>query len=220
MWEGVVELVRAAIIAVAQVCGGSLGGAVLIVSVGIRLMLLPLTLRIARQSRTQHELLARLRPSIDALRTRYAKDPARLWQETQALYRKHNVRFFTPSGMIALLVQAPVFGALFSATRQGLGEKIRFLWIAELARPDALLAGAVAALTAIVVAAATASGSDKTMITGAGPIIAAVLGFGTLAFLWSVSSAVALSVGGGAIASGLQSLILSRDRREARTIDR
>jgi YidC/Oxa1 family membrane protein insertase len=213
MWESLVELVRIGIVSVAQVCGGSLGSAVILVSVGVRLALLPLTLRIARQARTQQERLAKLRPAVELLQKRYAKDPAKLWQETQVLYRTHDIRFFTPSGMVSLLVQMPLFGALFSATRSGLGAKIRFLWIAELARPDAVLTWTVAGLTAIVMALGAASGGDKAM-NSAAPIIAAVLGGVTLVFLWSASSAVALSVGGGALASGLQSWILSRDRRD------
>jgi YidC/Oxa1 family membrane protein insertase len=212
MWESVVEFARVAIVSVAQVCGGSVGSAVLLVSVGVRLALLPLTLRIARQARLQQERLAKLRPAIEALQKRYAKDPAKLLQETQVLYRKHGVRLFTPSGMIGLLVQAPLFGALFSATRSGIGAKVRFLWIAELARPDAALAWVVAGLTAIVMAVSTATGGDKAMTT-MGPIVAAVLGMVTLAFLWSASSAVALSVGGGAVVSGVQSWILARERR-------
>jgi YidC/Oxa1 family membrane protein insertase len=215
MWEGLVGLLRVAIVAIAQVCGGSLGSAVVLVSVGARVALLPLTLRIARHARAQQERLAKLRPAVESLQKRYAKDPARLWHETQVLYRKNGIRLFTPSGMLGFAVQAPLFGALLSATRRGLGEKVRFLWVAELARPDAVLSLAVAALTAVVMAMSVASGSDKTMPAAAGPLIALVLGVVTLMFLWTASSAVALSVGGGAIASGVQSWILSRDRREA-----
>lgn len=217
MWESVVELVRVAIVSVAQVCGGSLGSAVVLVSVGIRLALLPLTLRIARQARTQQERVAKLRPTIEALQKRYAGDPARLWRETQALYRKHDVRLLTPSGMVTMLVQAPLLGALFSATRRGLGEKIRFLWIAELGRPDAVLAWVVATLTAIVMAGAVASGGDKNALNAAAPIMAVVFGLATLALLWSASSAVALSVGGGSVVSGVQNWILARERRTVET---
>ena len=213
MWESLVDLVRVAILSVAQVCGGSVGTAVVLVSAGVRLALLPLTLRIARQARVQQERMARLRPSLEALQKRHAKDPAKLWQETQALYRKHDVRLFTPSGMIGLLVQAPLFGALFSATRAGLGAKVRFLWVAELARPDAALAWGVAALTAIVMAGSVTSGGDKNALGAAAPIMALVMGIGTLVFLLSASSAVALSAGAGAVVSGVQSLILARERR-------
>ena len=220
MWEGLVELVRVGIVATAQICGGSIGSAVVLVSIGVRVALFPLTLRIARHARVQQQLVATLKPTLEALQKRYAKDPAKMLAETQALYRKHNIRFITPSGILGLVVQAPLLGALFSATRRGLGAKVRFLWIAELTRPDAVLGLGVSALTAIVMAAAAASGADKSAAGGVGAIMAAAFGIVTLVFLWSASSAVALSVGGGALASGLQTWILARDRPGVETTPR
>jgi hypothetical protein len=45
-------------------------------------------------------------------------------------------------------------------------------------------------------------------------LVLALLGVGgTLFFLWSASSAVALSLGAGSLVSGLQSWILGRDRK-------
>jgi YidC/Oxa1 family membrane protein insertase len=215
MWDSIVEFVRVTILSVAQMCGGSVGGAVLLVSAGVRLALLPLTLRIARQARAQQGRLATLKPEIEALRKRHAKDPARLWQEVQALYKRHDIRLLQPSAMVSVLVQTPLLGAVFSATRRGLGEKVRFLWVAELARPDALLGLAVSALTALVTAAAMQVGGDKNAMTTAAPAIAAVIGLATLAFLWTASSAVALSVGAGSAVTALQNWILSRDAKAA-----
>ncbi len=211
MWAGFVELIRVAIFATAHVCGGSLGVGIVCVSVALRLALLPLTLRLARQARAQQGKVAALKPQLDTLQRRHATDPARLVRETQALYAANGVRIMTTGGFVGLLVQMPLLGGLFAAVRGGLGARVPFLWVGNLARPDALLLAVVTLLGGAVLAIprppAAAGGPSVPMLLllGAG---------GTLLFLWSASSAVALSVGAGTLVSWLQNWLLSRDRRD------
>ncbi len=214
MWDTTVELLRGVIVTLAQTGVGSLGHAIVLVSFTLRLALLPLTLRLARQARVQQQRLAALRPALDALRSRHAQDPARLMRETQALYRAHDIRLLSPGGLLSLLIQAPIFSALFAATRQGLGERVRYLWIADLARPDAALGIGVAALTTLIAAATSLTGStevSRTVVT----VMSTMIGLMTLAFLWSTSSAVALSVGAGSMTTLIQQAILTRETRRA-----
>jgi hypothetical protein len=63
MWDSFVEILRATIFSVAHLCGGSLGGGIMLVSAGVRLALLPLTLRLARRAREQQALIATSRRS-------------------------------------------------------------------------------------------------------------------------------------------------------------
>ena len=104
MWAGFVELLRAGIFAAAHVCGGSLGGGIFLVSAGMRLALLPLTLRLARSARAQQAKLAALQPEIEALQRRFANDPGRLIRETRALHAKHGIRLLTPSGLLGMAI--------------------------------------------------------------------------------------------------------------------
>jgi YidC/Oxa1 family membrane protein insertase len=207
MWAAFVELLRAAIFSAAHVCGGSLGGGILLVSALVRLALLPLTLRLARRAREQQVKLAALQPEVEALQRRYANDALALFRETQALHAKHGIRLVTPSSFVGMAVQFPVLGGLFAAVRNGLGAKVRFLWIADLARPDGALLLAIAAVTAWGVSSAPGTPGQTTSQTPL--IVFSVLG--TVAFLWAASSAVALSVGAGSLVSVLQSWLLSRD---------
>jgi YidC/Oxa1 family membrane protein insertase len=211
MWGSFVELLRAAIFGAAHVCGGSLGSGILLVSAAVRLALLPLTLRLARRAREQQARLAPLKPQLDALQRRYANDPVRLMTEVRALHEQHGIQVVSPSGFIGFAVQMPVLGALFSAVRTGLGAKVRFLWVADLARPDRTLVLAVAALTAWGVSRAPAAPAQPGGQTAF--LLAAVIG--TVAFLWSASSAVALSAGAGSLVSLLQNWLLSRDAAKA-----
>ena len=179
----------------------------------MRLALLPLTLRLARQARAQQARIATIKPQIDAIQRRHAAEPARLMRETQALYAANDIRVVTAEGLVGLLVQMPLLGGLFAAVRSGLGAGVPFLWIANVARPDALLLGVVTLLSGAVVAmprpqaAAGAPNALAMFVIGAG---------GALFFLWSASSAVALSVGAGTLVSGLQGWLVARDGARGR----
>jgi YidC/Oxa1 family membrane protein insertase len=209
MWAAFVELLRAGIFGAAHVCGGSLGGGILVVSALLRLALLPLTLRLARRAREQQARVAALRPEMEALQRLHANEPRRLMQEVRALHAKHDIKLVTPSSFVGLAIQFPVLSGLFSAVRTGLGAKVRFLWVADLARPDGVLMLGVAALTAWGISSAPTTPGQP---TGQTPLL--VIGvLGTIAFLWSASSAVALSVGAGSLVSVLQNWLLSRDER-------
>ena len=76
---------------------------------------------------------------VERLNKRYEKEPLRLFEETQQLYRKNGIRFMTPGSFASAAIQIPLLGALFSAVRTGLGARVRFLWIADLSRVDGLL---------------------------------------------------------------------------------
>ena len=212
MWASFVELLRAAIFSAAHVCGGSLGSGIFLVAAGVRLALLPLTLRLARQAREQQARLAALRPEIEALQRRFADDPRRLMRETHALHAKHGIKLLTPSGFVGFAVQFPVLGGLLSAVRSGLGSKVRFLWVADLARPDAALVLGVAALTAWGISTAPVATGQP----AAPNVIMVASVIATVAFLWSASSALALSFGAGSLVSVLQNWLLSREATAVR----
>jgi YidC/Oxa1 family membrane protein insertase len=207
MWAAFVELLRAAIFSAAHVCGGSLGGGIVLVSTVVRLALLPLTLKLARRGREQQAKLAALKPELDALQRRYASDPRRLMQETRALHERNGIKLFTPSTFVGFAIQSPLLGGLFAAVRNGLGSKVPFLWIADLARPDMTLLLGVGALTAWGASGAAAPSSPASQ-QNAMMVVAVGL---TMFFLWSASSAVALSWATGAGVNVLQNWILNRE---------
>jgi|SRR5690349_10172017 len=216
MWAGFVELLRAAIFAAAHVCGGSLGAGIFLVSAGARLALLPLTLRLARRAREQQARLDKLQPEMEDLQRRYANDPGRLMRETRALHAKHGISLLTPSGLVGMAIQLPVLGGHFAAVRTGLGARIRFLWVGDLARPDGALLLVATALTAWSMSTAPSTPGQTTNQT---PVLVIAM-IATAAFLWTASSAVALSAGAGSLVSVLQNWLLSRDRGpESRTTD-
>lgn len=212
MWTSFVELIRMSIFGAAQVCGGSLGAGIVAVSVVARLALLPLTLHLARQARAQQVKVLALEPRLKTLRARHKNDPIRLLQETQALHAANGIRIMSPAGLAGLLVQLPLLSGLFAAVRGGLGARVRFLWVANLGEPNGVLVAVVTILGGAMMATARPPGTAG----GAATLVPLLVGAAaTLFFVWSASSAVALSFGAGSLVSGLQSWLLARDGSRA-----
>ncbi len=152
MWTDFVDLIYVALFTASTALGGSMGWAIAVVSLAARLLLFPLTLRLAYRGLETQRALRRLAPQLEALRARHKKDPRRLLEETSALYERHGVRIADGGALAGMAVQAPIFLGLFGAIQRGVANGGRFLWVKDLAAPDALLAG----LCAIVAAWAAA----------------------------------------------------------------
>jgi YidC/Oxa1 family membrane protein insertase len=94
---------------------GSFGLSIVVLTVIVRVVTLPLTLRQLRSSRTMQEL----QPRLKELQKKYAKDKERLNQETMKLYKELGVN---PLGCaFPMLIQFPIWIALYQAIIQGLG---------------------------------------------------------------------------------------------------
>jgi len=109
------------------------GGAVVLLSILIYLLLFPLS---TKQMRSMKEMQA-LQPHIEELRRKYKDNPQRMNKETMELYREHKVNPF--GGCLPLLLQLPIFFALYQAIMRSIALKgAHFLWIKDLSEPDRL----------------------------------------------------------------------------------
>jgi YidC/Oxa1 family membrane protein insertase len=160
-WTLVVDLLRGLLFSVAHLFGGSLGSSILVVSVLIRIALLPLTIKAARAALEQQKRMKKLAPALEKLRKRYRDNPQQLALETRAVYEKHGVELM-PRGMVSsMAMQLPVNAALYQAVVKGVGRGASFLWIGDLARPDVLVASAAALLAGGMAAATVGSPSNR-----------------------------------------------------------
>jgi YidC/Oxa1 family membrane protein insertase len=87
------------------------GIAIILFTLGIRLLLLPLGIK---QVRSMQAMQA-LQPKMKQLQQKYKGDRARMNEELMALYREHGVNPL--SGCLPLLAQLPVLFALFAVLR-------------------------------------------------------------------------------------------------------
>jgi YidC/Oxa1 family membrane protein insertase len=148
-WAQFVDLIYSLLVVVSMALGGSMGWAIAVVSLAVRVALLPLTLRVAYRGLEMRAVLKRLEPELKRIRARYKKDQARLFEETTRLYQKHGVKLADGRSLFSMILQLPIFVGLFGAIQRGLGEGGSFLWIRNIAAPDLPLAATCAVLTAL-----------------------------------------------------------------------
>ena len=143
------NLLAATLAYLVQIFGGSLGYAIVALSLGIRVALLPLTIKLARRSLRSQALARALQPEIDDLKRRFQKNPRRLFDEMAKLYRKHHYSPFDLPTLIGGFVQLPIFWMLYSTIKRALVANKAFLWIRNLASPDLALTLVILSLTAL-----------------------------------------------------------------------
>jgi YidC/Oxa1 family membrane protein insertase len=200
---------RALIFAAAQLFGGSLGGGILAVSLTARFAFMPLTLRLARRAQARQKVLDRLNPEIAQLKKRFAQRPDKFAEAVHAVYQREGIQPVDPQAVLGGLARLPVLGGIYGALRsiRRLGA---FGWIADLAKPNLPLALLVTAGSATSAYIASHGGTTRTVALSA--IVGSAIG---LAFLWHMSSAVALSWGASVAGDIVQSVVLRRERRRA-----
>jgi len=96
--------------------GAAAVAAIIALTVAVRAVLMPLSFRAMRGQAVQ----ARLAPQLQALRTRYARQPERLQREMTALYQREGTSMF--AGVTPLLLQWPLLSVvyvLFRSARVG-----------------------------------------------------------------------------------------------------
>src|SRR6266498_2006064 len=141
------HLFAAALAHLVQLFGGSLGCAIIVLSLGLRIALLPLTIKLARRAGRNQELLRSLQPEIEELKKRFAKQPERLWEEMRKLYRAHDYSPLDFPALAGTFAQLPIFAMVYGTITRAITGSQSFLWIRNLAAPDSLLALVVLGLT-------------------------------------------------------------------------
>jgi YidC/Oxa1 family membrane protein insertase len=198
IWAGFIELLQAGLFFLTHVSGGSLAFGIIALSLTVRLALFPLTYRLACRARARSLRLAKAEPELKRLRKRYEKDPARLFQETMAVHRRHGVSMADGRSMLGGLVQLPVVMGMYTVVRRALDAAAggRFLWISNIARPDPILAVFVSLLTLTAVMLGpqiTQQGGRWIMVLPAVATLFVMLKFSAgLGLYWGASSAVAV----------------------------
>ncbi len=109
------------------------GVAIIMLTVLVRLCMFPLS----RKQALGAAKMQAIKPEIDALKKKYGDDREKMGRAQMELFRKHNYNPF--SGCLVLFIQMPVFFGLYTALRSSVNLRMaHFLWIDNLAAPDAL----------------------------------------------------------------------------------
>ncbi|MFA6092872.1 MAG: YidC/Oxa1 family insertase periplasmic-domain containing protein [Elusimicrobiota bacterium] len=111
---------------------GNYGWAILLMTVLLQTLLFPLTYKQMKSA----AVMKKLQPELARIQQKFAKDPQRLNQEMMELYRRHGANPL--GGCLPLLLQMPVFVALFNALRNSweLHGAPWIFWVKDLSAHD------------------------------------------------------------------------------------
>jgi YidC/Oxa1 family membrane protein insertase len=131
---GMLKLVCQALLNALNTLHGFLGnyaGAILALTVIIKLLLWPLQNKANRSARQ----MAALGPKIQELRDKYKDDPTKMNQEVMKMYKEYGIN--PVGGCLPMVIQIPIFFGLFTMLRQAVElRNAHFLWIRDLSQPD------------------------------------------------------------------------------------
>jgi YidC/Oxa1 family membrane protein insertase len=109
------------------------GVSIIIITILIKVLFWP----IQAKSIKSMKAMQKFQPLMNKLREKYKDDAQRLNSEMMKLYKEHKINPF--AGCLPMVVQIPVFFALFSMLRSAIELRgASFLWIRDLSSPDTL----------------------------------------------------------------------------------
>ena len=132
--EAVVFLLEKIAEAVGQLgIPGKFGIAIIIITILMRIIVFPLTLKQEKSMKKMREL----QPEMDKIKEKYKDNPQEYQKRTAEIYKENNVNPF--GGCLPLLIQLPVFIALYYAfSGNTIPNDATFLWF-NLKKPDMLI---------------------------------------------------------------------------------
>jgi YidC/Oxa1 family membrane protein insertase len=111
------------------------GVAIVLLSLVISLIMLPLT----RKSLHSMKEMQKIQPETELIRKQYSDNPQKMNKEIMELYKKHKINPI--GGCLPMLLQIPIFFSLYQVLLRSVELKgAPFLWIKDLAEPDAAFA--------------------------------------------------------------------------------
>jgi YidC/Oxa1 family membrane protein insertase len=117
---------------------GNYGAAIILLSLTVKLLMYPLTALADRWQADVNRIQTLLKPELDEIKRSYKGEEAH--RLTLAVYKNHSVSpLYTIKSAAGFLIQIPVFIAAFDMLAENIALKqMTFLWIGDLAKPDAL----------------------------------------------------------------------------------
>ena len=134
----------------------SYGVAIILLTIVIKAILAPLTVKQIKSMKAMQEL----QPRMKELQDKYKNDPAKLQAEMGALYKEMGVNPL--AGCLPLLVQMPFLIAIFYALQSYPYDQnyVHFLWLPSLGEPDPMyILPVLSALSTWVMSRQTSSGA-------------------------------------------------------------
>jgi len=111
-----------------------------------RILLMPISLKSAYLMHRNRLMMQKIKPKIERLREIYSDNPSELARRTMELYKKNGIQVFDKTTIMNIGSQGILGLGVFQALRNMVFNS-KFLWIADIAKPDVILAFMVGVLT-------------------------------------------------------------------------
>ena len=109
------------------------GVAIIIITLLIRVVFWPIT----HQTTMLSKRMQKIQPLAQEIREKYKDEPLKMQQKTMELYREHKIN--PVAGCLPMLLQIPVFFALFNVLRSAVElRQAQFLWATDLSQQDSV----------------------------------------------------------------------------------
>ena len=146
IWAVWVALITGAIDLVAVQLGVSEAIAIIVFTLLARIALMPISFKSAYDMYSNKLAIARIKPDIERLQGLYKDNPGELARRTMALYKKNGITLLDKTTLINIASQGILGLGIFHALKN-MTVSAKFMWIGNIAKPDAILAFAVGVLT-------------------------------------------------------------------------
>ena len=204
LWSDTIEVLRESMFAYAHATNGNLAVGILIVTALARLAMFPLTVRVARAAARHQDRVRAVQPELDAIKARFKNDPVQAAVETRKVFTREAIPIIPLSSLFGGLAPAPVLLALYAAVRQCAAVGGRFLWIADISRPDRLLAVLVGAVSIVAASLAPVPAGQNRSVMTLLPVLV------TTIVLWKMAAGVGLYWGVSSVVGIVQALTMRR----------
>ncbi len=120
--------------------GGDIGVSIIVITVLVKGALFPLTFRMLKSQKQMQEL----QPKIKEIREKYKDDKEKLAAEMMTIYKDNKVNPF--ASCLPLLIQLPIFIAIYRVLRDGLGavdESLLYSFVSNPGEFEAMFIGLI-----------------------------------------------------------------------------
>lgn len=114
----------------------SVGWAIIVVTLIVRLVLLPSSLHQAKSAQKNQDKMAKLQKELKRIQEQYKDDSTKQAEETMRLYREAGIN--PASGCLPLLIQLPILIALYRVFYIGLGPETYHYLYSFMSAPQAI----------------------------------------------------------------------------------
>lgn len=108
------------IVWLAEIFGGNYGLAIIAITIIVRVLIMPLNFSQIKKSMVQQEKMRYIKPELEDIQRRQQEaatpeEKASISQEMMALYRENNISMTGGVGCLPILIQMPIFTAMYQA---------------------------------------------------------------------------------------------------------